>query len=334
MAKTNYPWQKKFINHTQIGGIELATLDNGAARGTRIANVNTGTGLRYKVVIDRACDIADAFFNQHSLAWHSHSGITLPCPDRKPDSQWLYSFMGGLVATCGLSHIGAPNAENGLHGRIGTQPAELVSVIQPDLTAGKLDMSITAIIKESAVFGPNFELKRTITSTLGKSTIKIHDVVTNLANTPSPLKLLYHCNFGWPLVDEGAEIICNGKAESIGRDSDNKVFNDKTDFRKIPAPQADHTASNSACGVIDVTPDKKGICTVGIANRKIGLSVMMRYKKKQLPILTNWQHFGLGEYVNGLEPGTNSPFYPDKKKIFLKPGQSKQFELEFEIENK
>lgn len=331
MAKANYPWQGKVTNHTQIGGIELATLENGPGRGTRIANINTGTGLRYKVVIDRACDIADASFNQHSLCWHSHGGITAPSPDKKPGLEWLYTFFGGLVTTCGLSHIGAPNNENGIHGRISNIPAELISVIQPDIAAGLLDMSITAIMKETKVFGTSLELKRTISSTLGKSTIKIHDVVTNRANTPSPLKLLYHCNFGWPLVDEGADIIYNGKCTSFGRDCDNKIFNSKHNYKKIPAPLETHRGTGEACGLIDIKPDKNGVCTTGIVNSKIGLSVMMKFKKKQLPYLTNWQHFGPGEYVTGLEPGTNLPFSMGEKNIFLKPGQSKTFELEFEI---
>ena len=46
-------WQNKVINFTQVGGIETSVLDNGLGKGTRIAWVNTGSGLRYKVVIDR-----------------------------------------------------------------------------------------------------------------------------------------------------------------------------------------------------------------------------------------------------------------------------------------
>jgi hypothetical protein len=333
MAKTNFPWQGKVTNHAQIGGIELATLENGTGRGTRIANVNTGTGLRYKIVIDRACDIAEAFFNQHSLCWHSHGGITAPAPDKKPGLEWLYSFFGGLVATCGLSHMGSPTDTEGLHGRIGNQPAELISVIQPDIAAGKLDMSITAIIKETKVFGPSLELKRTISSTLGKSIIKICDVVTNRGNSPAMLKLLYHCNFGWPLVDEGADFIYNGKCTSYNRDCDNKIFNSKHNYKKVTAPLDIHRGIGESCAYIDAKPDSKGICTTGIVNKKLGLSAMIKYKKKQLPYLTNWQHFGPGEYVTALEPATNLPFDQGEKKISLNPGQCKTFELEFEIEN-
>ena len=105
-----FPWQDKISNPAQIGGIETSVLDNGLGRGNRIAHLNTGSGLRYKVVIDRAMDIAGAFYNQHGLAWLSHPGITRPRPDANQGIEWLYSFGGGLMATCGLTHFGGPES--------------------------------------------------------------------------------------------------------------------------------------------------------------------------------------------------------------------------------
>ena len=203
MAAKN-PWNNKVCNGLQVGGIETSVLDDGLGRGVRIAWVNTGTGLRYKVVIDRGLDIADAFYNEHSLAWLSHAGVTAPRPDSAHDLEWLYSFGGGLLATCGLTHAGGPekdaNEERGLHGRINNNPASIESIVQPDLAAGKLDMSITGVVKQTRLFGTNYELKRTISSRIGEPTIRIHDVVTNLASQTMPHMMLYHCNFGWPLT--------------------------------------------------------------------------------------------------------------------------------------
>ena len=68
-AKKTFAWQDKVGNSSQVGGIETSVLDNGPGKGTRIAWVNTGAGLRYKVVVDRGLDLADAFYfvadNQH-----------------------------------------------------------------------------------------------------------------------------------------------------------------------------------------------------------------------------------------------------------------------------
>jgi hypothetical protein len=104
-------WRDKVGNSAQIGGIETSVLDNGLGKGTRIAWVNTGGGLRYKVVIDRGLDIVEAFYNQYSLAWLSHAGVTAPRPDANRGLEWLYSFAGGLLTTCGLTHVGGPETD-------------------------------------------------------------------------------------------------------------------------------------------------------------------------------------------------------------------------------
>jgi hypothetical protein len=338
--KTQFNGRGKVVNHAQIGGIETSVLDDGLGRGTRIAWVNTGSGLRYKVVIDRGLDIADAFYNQHSLAWHSHAGVTAPRPDANKGLEWLWTFAGGLVTTCGLTHVGGPETdafgERGLHGRLSNLPAQVECIVQPNLNTGNPEMSITALVKESRVFGPNLELRRTISGTLGEPTIRIHDVVTNVGNSRTPHMLLYHCNCGWPLVDKGTKIVWKGRCVSRGLDMDNAIFNEAHDFRICQGPLERHRGTGEACGFIDAAPDQDGMCTIGLCNEKLGLALAMRYKKRQLPSLANWQHWGPGEYVTGLEPGTNPPIgqskaREQKKLLHLDPGQSRTYDLEIRV---
>ena len=335
-----FPWQDKIINHQAVGGIETAVLDNGPAQGTRVAWVNTGSGLRYRVALDRCMDIVEAFHNQHSLAWLSHGGLTAPRPDANRGLEWLTAFPGGLVTTCGLTHIGGPeqdeNAERGLHGRISSVPATLESVIQPDPFKGKLDMKIVGVMHQTSLFGPNLQLRRTLCSTLGQGLIRVEDQVTNQGNTPIPHMILYHCNFGWPLVDEGADLVWQGTYVSIGRDMDNEIFNDQHDYRKCLAPQEGHRGFGEACAALDVTADAQGMVTAGLHNPGLGLALKMRYAKQQLPWLTNWQHWGFGDYVTALEPGTNPPTGQNRARqegnlIFLEPGETREYHLELEI---
>jgi len=73
-------------------------------------------------------------------------------------------------------------------------------------------------------------------------------------------------------------------------------------------------------------------------NERLGLAVVMRFNKAQLPWLTNWQHWGEGEYVTGLEPGTNPPIgqakaRKDKTLVFLAPGEKRIYDLEIEVLN-
>jgi len=342
MATTNpkFGWQNKVGNFSQVGGIETSILDNGLGKGTRIAWINTGSGLRYKVVIDRGLDIVDAFYNKYSLAWLSNAGVTAPRPSSDRGVEWLWSFAGGLLTTCGLSHVGPPEVdefgERGLHGRISNILGEVEAIVQPDPPAGKFETSITAVVNESRVFGPNLQLRRTISSTLGQPAIRIHDVVTNQSNTAMPHMILYHCNFGWPLVDEGTRIIWRGKCVSRGLDMDNAIFNPRHDFRKVTPPIEAHKGTGEACGFIDVAADRNGICTVGLYNRRIGLALAMKYKKRRLPCLANWQHFGPGEYVTALEPGTNPPIGQGKVRqqktlIHIAPGKSRIYDLQMSV---
>ena len=62
----------------------------------------------------------------------------------------------------------------------------------------------------------------------------------------------------------------------------------------------------------------------------------MKYPKQQLPHLANWQHWGPGEYVCALEPGTNPPMGQKKARelnqlITLDPGETRKYELEISV---
>ena len=148
--------------------------------------------------------------------------------------------------------------------------------------------------------------------------------------------ILYHCNFGWPLVDEGVDIIYRGKCKSRGMDMDNELFNDRCNYKKCQKPLQSHKGSGESCGFIDVDPDKKGMCQAGLVNRKLPLALVIRYPKNQLPHLTNWQHWGPREYVCALEPGTNPPIGQGKAKeqnelIYLEPGEKRAYDLEISV---
>lgn len=333
------PWKDKLSHASQLGGIETSVLDNGQGRGTRIAWINTGTGLRYKVVIDRGLDIVDAFFNQHSLSWISHGGVMAPQPFSNRGAGWLRNFGGGLLTTCGLSHIGGPEAdsygERGLHGNASNISAEIESIIQPDPVAGKMEMSITGLVRETQVFGPTLELRRTISGVLGQPLLRVHDEVSNRGNEVAPHMLLYHINLGWPLVDEGAEIVWRGDWKAGGGGT-NPIFNEQNNFKKCPPPLDSHAGGGEEVAFIDIEADDSGQCTCGVYNDRIGIGLAVRFQKEELPWLINWQHWGKGEYVTGIEPATHPPIGQSKAReegslILLEPGETRNYHLEIEI---
>lgn len=335
----NQNWKEKISVASQLGGIETSVLDNGPGRGTRIAWFNTGSGFRFKVVLDRAMDIADAAYNQHALSWQSHVGITAPQPFSNTGLDWLKTFGGGLLTTCGLSHVGGPEADEygtrGIHGEVSNLAAEIESILQPDPFIGKMEMSITGTMKETQALGPNLELRRTISATLGESRLRIYDEVLNRGNMPAPHMLLYHFNFGWPLVDTGTDIIWNGHWQPR-EGNRNEIFREGNNYHKCPAPLEEHSGRGEEVAIIDPTSNIDGWSTCGLNNAHLGIAVSLRFKKKQLPWLINWQHWGKGEYVTGLEPSTNTLIGQAKARerkelIFLQPGEKRKYDLELEV---
>ena len=302
----------KFVNTHQVGGIEAYAIDAGEGRGGRALCFNTGGGLRYRVLADRGLDIDQAFFNQHSLAFLTHKGVTPPQRAHDRGIGWLDGFPGGLLTSCGPFNIGPPGEDAGqqlgLHGSHSNTAATVESVVQPSPRAGRFEMSVTGVVRYGGLFGPLLELRRTITSTLGVNAIHFVDEFFNPGNTDAPHAWLLHINFGYPLVDEGGEL-CYDASKMEPKEAPAAVsrFGPGVDPKRIPGPLDAHNGFNES--VADLFPrptDSSGRTTVGIVNPKLGLGVAVRYNTNEFGRCVNWQHWGRGEYVTALEPANGT----------------------------
>ena len=182
----------KFENIHQLGGIRTGTLDApgaGGASGVRVALVDTGAGLRFTVALDRGGDIVDASFNEFGLAYLSPNGLRPPNAAYHVDNEWLRNWAGGLVTTCGPEYMGGSRVESGvktpLHGRFSNTPAVVERLINPDPRRGVLDMELGLVIRDTRMFGPNFEIRRTLRCRLGEAEVTIDDEVINCGDTPA-----------------------------------------------------------------------------------------------------------------------------------------------------
>lgn len=321
------------INPAQLGGIETSVLDNGPGRGVRIAWVNTGGGLRYKVVIDRGLDIADAEFMGMSLTWHSFGGVTAPQPAYHRGIEWLRGFYGGLLVSCGPLNTGGPFVENGeefgLHGTHSNTRATIESIINPDPARGRYDMSITGIVRAARVFNPNVELRRTLASTLGEPAIRVTDTFINRGNQPVEHEWLLHINFGYPLLEPGESTYCYG-GKLMPREGSVEWFTRRPDFRKAPEPLDAHRGVGEVFTYVDPPADADGRVAVGLVNPKRGIGVKIEYPRSDYPRLGNWQHWGPGEYTGALEPMTAGVEGRPKDRergwvAMLEPGQTVEY---------
>ena len=322
------------INPAQLGGIETSVLDDGPGRGLRIAWVNTGGGFRYKVMIDRGLDIADAEFLGQSLTWHSLGGPLVPSHAYTHGMEWLWGFYGGLLVSCGPLNTGSPFVEDGkdygLHGTHSYSRAIVESIVNPDPARGQYEMSITGIVRTARLFGPNVELRRTISSTLGTPVVRVHDAFLNRGNEPVPHAWLLHINFGYPLLEPGASTYCYQGTVDTRLDSAG-WFAPGRDFRAAVESQESHRGIGEAFAYINPKPDAKGMVLAGVVNRKRGFGVKIEYPAKEFARMGNWQHWGpAGEYVGALEPmtaGVEGRAVDRERGWFrsLKPGQKAEY---------
>src|SRR5699024_11760308 len=117
-----------------------------------------------------------------------------------------------------------------------------------------------------------------------------------------------------------------------------RIFNGSNDFKKCSPPLDEHSGGSEAVAFIDIVPDNDGPCRCGIKNSEIGVKVSLEYAKSQLPWLTNWQHWGKGEYVAALEPGTHPPVGQAKARkdgtlIQLNVGETKRYAIQLTVED-
>lgn len=337
----------KFENILQLGGIRTGSLDTPGAGGggaTRVALFDTGAGLRFTVALDRGGDIVDASFNQFALAYLTPNGLLAPSPAYHTGTEWLRSWAGGLVTTCGPESMGGPREVDGvissLHGRYSNQPAQIETLRNPDPHRGVLEMELGLVVRDARMFGPVFEIRRTIRCTLGVPEIHIEDAVTNRGDTRVAHHWLYHCNLGYPLLDAGARFIYRGAAEHWvapampGRDILRPIAAAAMNkLKRVPDPMLEHTGTGERGLIVEVEAQRDGWCRIGLINEALKLGLEISYPKKALPRMANWQHYGpRGSYVSGLEPFSGSLLGRgrDKHKLaepFLEPGETKKYQL-------
>ncbi len=302
--------RKELMKHIgsveQIGGIRDFTFNDGKEKGVRAIEINTGK-VRITVLPDRCMDIAQAYYKGTAVSWLSKTGITAPAFYEKDGKSWLRGFYGGLITTCGLRNIGGPVDDMGLHGRIANTPAKNVSIFA-DWVGDDYVMKVSGEMRESVVFGENLVLKRTITTGLFSDEFTVEDCIVNEGFSDENVVLCYHCNFGYPLVREGA-----------------KMINVPDDIADISAPIH---GKEEEC--IEVT-HSGDVATAGIENGEIGAYIT--YERNTLPEFLVWKMLGESEYVVGLEPRTTASggeaLKIENKYVQIKPFEEYKTSLKF-----
>ena len=93
---------------TQVAGVRMMELSDGAERGVRIADVRTGSGLRFQISLDRGMDLSMAVYKVVPVAFRSPNGDVHPQRYEQEAYGWARCFPGGLMTGCGMTQVGSP----------------------------------------------------------------------------------------------------------------------------------------------------------------------------------------------------------------------------------
>lgn len=325
---------KRVGDISQIAQARLCELADGSEKGVRAIDVRTGSGFAFMVLPDRGLDISFAEYCGQPLCWRSSTGDVGPSFFEPEGLGWLRTFYGGLLLTCGLSYAGAPCTDEGkdlgLHGRISHVPARNVSV-DGQWRRDDYILAIQGKVRETSVFGDDLQLTRKITAKLGEKRLFLHDRVENLGYQASPHMIVYHINLGFPVVDNGAELISPTKT-ATPRDDAAQVGAEE--YHKFQAPTPGFA---ERVYYHEMAADKEGHVAVAVVNRKFnggqGFGCYVRYRKDQLPRLVEWKMNGEGTYAVGVEPSNCGVGGRDKEHAagtlrILQPGECQEYELE------
>jgi hypothetical protein len=321
----------------QVAGVRLVTLGDGAERGVRALEVRTGTGFAFEVLVDRAFDVGRCELAGRPLAWTSGVGFAGPWFSEWEDLGFLRNWGGGFLTTCGIDHalfMAEDTAEQyhyppkqaerfGLHGRISNRPARLTGYGER-WDGDDCVLWAEGETLQAAVFGEQLLLRRRIEARVGESRLTIHDEVENVGFDRTPHMLLYHINVGFPVVDEGSELLV--PARSVVARGDYPVEG----YRQLAAPEPGYV---ERVFEHEVACEPDGRVPVAVVNRELGLGAFEVFRKDQLPHHFVWRMLGEGTYVVGIEPCTNRTAgrldaRARGELIELEAGEKRAYELE------
>lgn len=314
------------VTPERVGGplkgysIHKRRLHGGLADGVDVVTVDNGV-LQFHVLPTRGMGIWKATVGGEPLGWQSPvCGPVHPCfvPLSDPSGLgWLDGFDEWLVR-CGLESNGAPEFDDagrlryGLHGRIANKPAHHVEVRANGETGV---ITVVGIVDETRFHFFKLRMTTSITTRVGTTQLEIRDSVENLSDSPTDIQMLYHVNFGPPLLGPGAEVVAPVK-NLVPRNGHSA--NGVAGWARYAAPQA---GAQEQVYFFELQADERHGTSVLLKNAQGTRGVSMQFDTRQLPCFTLWKNT-ISEadgYVTGLEPATN---YPNPRSFESREGRT------------
>lgn len=328
--------RRRAIDPTRIAGVTQIVYDDADRRGVRGLLVRNAAGLSVTFIVDRALDAAELIAHGSPLTWYGPGNASLggyldPSPD-----DFARTFFGGLVTTCGLDAFGPPGCDRygswPQHGHVNHMPAREVRYVV-DWDGVEPCIEINGTIVQFSMFGESLRLERTWRVLLNENRITLHDRVTNDGGATVPHMVLYHCNVGFPLLDEATRWTIDVSA-TTPRDAEAMKGLDCWDRGGLPQPEFLEQVF-----VHQPRANASGWCTATATNPALarGMALAIAFRPDELPGLFSWRMLGYSTYVMAIEPANCTTVAGRLAAAkagtlpALAPGQSRNYHLTFSV---
>jgi len=316
----------------QLAPVHRIVFMDGRAKSVEAFQIETGSGLMFTVLVDRAMDLAGVTYNGRSLCWRSPAGIVAPTYYERQGNGWLRGF-GGMLATCGLRNVGPASSEGGetfgIHGEIAYAPASDISVVRC-WEGDRYRIELSGLVRESYLFGPNLTLQRNWRTEFGADWIELEDCVTNEGFRPEIHLQLYHWNFGFPFLNEKSRLyLTTDQVEA--RDAIAKL----TTWQIFGPPAPGFSEEVFFHSYREQLPEEGHALVMsdeGIRNFAVELS----HSTRDLPYVWQWKMCGQGDYVLGVEPtnclaGGRARWQEWQQPTQLQPGEARRYRMRLTV---
>ena len=325
--------------------IKKTTLHGGKQEGVDLITINNGK-LALSIIPTRGMSLARAEMSGIRLGWDSPVKEIVHPQYINLQSRgglgWLEGFNEYMVR-CGLEFAGHPGKDKfinntgdeaemdlTLHGKIGNIPASEVEVyVDP---ADPKRVHIRGRVDERMFYGPKLELWTDLSTEAGSNEVRIEDRIKNYGAYDQEFQMIYHANYGPPLLEANSKFI--GAIKQV------TPFNAQaakgiSSFDTYVAPTKGFIEQ-----VYCIVPaaDLSGRTMIMLQNAAADRAVTMSWRTTELPYLTLWKNTTALEegYVTGLEPGTGFPMNRRIERHFgrvpkLKPNETRAMTINYAI---
>ena len=187
--------------------------------GGRRVRLTAADGFDVEVLPDRGIDLGKVFFRGMPLGIRHAGGRRPPACSGEAES-FARRFGAGLLTTCGLDQYGPANVDGDQqlpqHGRASELPASSVCAPPPSGGTTATACEVSGWMRQWRLFGEDLSGIGPSAIDLGGDTLTIRDSVTNAGTEAWPHMILYHVNFGYPLVDTGTTDHDAGRHRAAG----------------------------------------------------------------------------------------------------------------------